>query len=259
MKKIFVVIVLLAGWSLTLAAQGVYELYDSYDLTEKEDNLSKIFRCDMDMNMSFGYLNMQWKNNAPLADPGFSGTLNTSHGFHYSSDFLLPVWGPLGINFRWLDLAFGFGKWDLSRLGMTADPGKTSTSLTMSLGLGIMPSLQFHFGQFWTTLFGGVKGYGAFFDGPDSYPLSSMNEKKRSSISNVFFANYLAGIDLNYKSIGFRFTYEWGWSQRMKDAFYNPETVTSIYNDYNKMRWDKQQYNPRYDMFTISFIYWFHL
>lgn len=257
MKKILLSLSLVLAACFSVSAQDMYELYTDYQSHGRRDDTADIFKCKFDMCMGVSYTNMSLNNRVP----GIMTQLNVNHGFSYYSDIVIPIWGPIGINLRWLDLMCGFGRWNTNPMM----PWTTETgcfSFFISDGISVLPQLEFHFGRnFALAVYGGVKGGIAFVDGINEYPIVSGNEKKRPSVGHLFYGNYLAGVHLRLsRVIGLNFTYEWGWSRRLKDAFYNPETVTELYNKYNKGAWaSPQEYNPRYDSFSVGLVFWFDL
>ena len=264
MKKIIFTLMLFVGAFGYSGAQTMYDLYTGYQIYNSEDKSGDVFRCESQMNMVFGYTNWSFNNKAPQAEMfgAPTGRLATLHGFSYSSDYLMPVWGPFGIAFNWLDFSFGMGKWDTEYLKTGVPSNKTSDPIHISMGLGIMPTFCINAGRVFSMhLFGGVKGYLTFMDGPNSYPLNSTKEKTRPSIANIAYANAIAGVDLLFGDFGLRFSYQWGFTQRMKKQFYgygDTETAQKI-QESNPMHWTKEMYNPRYDMFTVALIYKFDL
>ncbi len=264
MKKTVLSLLLFVGVFGSANAQTMYDLYSGYELDTHEDNTSDIFRCKSQMNMVFGYTNWAFVNNAPNAEVfgAPTGNLAQMHGFSYTSDYLMPVWGPFGIAFNWLDFSFGMGKWDVDYLKTGVKSDRTKDPIHISLGIGIMPTFCINAGsKFALHLFGGVKGYLAFMDGPNAYPLNSTNEKKYPSIGSIAYANAIAGIDLHFGNVGLRFSYQWGFTQRMKKAFYEGDSDKSIAlrAEYNPNNWTKEMYDPRYNIMTIAFIYKFDL
>ena len=264
MKKTVLALLLFVGVFGSANAQTMYDLYSGYDVDTNEDNTSDIFRCKSQMNMVFGYTNWAFTNNAPMAaDFGApTGNLAQMHGFSYTSDYLLPIWGPFGIAFNWLDFSFGMGKWDVDYLKTGVRSETTKDPIHISLGIGIMPTFCINAGsKFSVHLFGGVKGYLAFMDGPNAYPLNSTDEKNYPSIGSIAYANAIAGIDLHFGNVGLRFSYQWGFTQRMKKAFYEggSDKSEALKKEYNRNGWTKDAFNPRYNIMTIAFIYKFDL
>ena len=258
MKKTVLALLLFVGVFGSANAQTMYDLYSGYELDTHEDKSSDIFRCKSQMNMVFGYSNWRWNNKAAAADPNFSGTLAQLHGFSYTSDYLLPIWGPFGISFTWLDFEFAMGNWDKRKFGYDMPEDYSPTSgFNISMGIGIMPTFCLNAGKFSFHAFGGIKGYLSFIDGLKGYPINYSDSKaKISPITHFAYANWAAGVDLLYGDVGIRFIYQWGWTNRMKDNFYDKEREA---HNYNPKDWSRDQFNPRYDMFTIAFIYKFDL
>ncbi len=262
MKKIFITLSLLFCLQPLVSAQGLYDFYKSYDNIQKEDNTANYLFCREALNMSVMFSSMPLINKAPMAEqflPSMTGTLAQNYGFSMTADYLLPIWGPLGISFNWLDLTMSFGNWDVTKLKTGVASDSKQDAMLFSWGIGVMPTFAVNFGNASLRLFGGIKGYISFFDGPNGYPLNSSNESKRKSIGSFAYANFIAGADLMVtKVFGFRFTYQWGWTNRLKDNFYDP--TKDMYKEYNQIgAVGREMYNPRYDILSAGIIINFDL
>lgn len=262
MKKILLTLSLLCGLMATISAQGLYQLYDSFDNEQHLDKTADYLTLRQGMNIAVLYTNTPFINKAANAEellPSMTGTLTQSHGYSITSDYIQPIWGPFGITFNWMDMTMTFGKWDTGKLKTGAlSEEATGDAMMFSWGVGIMPTFGVNFGNASLRLYGGIKGYLTFFDGPNGYPLNSSNEKKRASIASFAFANFIAGADLLVtKHFGFRFTYQWGWTNRMKKAFYEggaSEKSQAIKDTYNPNGWTQEAYNPRYDFLSAGIL-----
>lgn len=267
MKKILLTLSLLCGLMATVSAQGLYQLYGSFDNEQHLDKTADYLTLPQGMNIAVLYTNTPLINRPQNAElltqtgllpETMVGTLTQSHGYSITSDYIQPIWGPFGITFNWMDMTMTFGKWDTNKLKTGVPSEATGDAMMFSWGIGIMPTFGVNFGNASLRIYGGIKGYLTFFDGPNEYPLNSSNEKNRSSIGSFAFANFIAGADLLVtKHFGFRFTYQWGWTQRMKKAFYEggaSEKSQAIKDTYNPNGWTKDMYNPRYDFLSAGIL-----
>ena len=266
MKKILLSLSLALAAFFSASAQNMYDLYSGYETHESQNNTAEIFKLKPGISMAFSYLNMPWVNRKANPNPSLNGVLATEHGFSYAAEYMMPIWGPIGINWRFLDFSFALGNWNPSRLGVPPDKGsKDHLGFNISLGIGIMPTLGFNFGPVRTIFYGGLKGYLNFIDGASGYYPINCEDKSSKNIGSIAFATYMAGIDLVFGNFGLRFNYEWGWTNRLKDQYY-PTYASSeglqhqLYHDYNgDPTRTRDVYNPRYDIITVGFVYWFDL
>lgn len=225
MKKI-VLSTLLLALTLMGQAQNIFQPYSTYTLEQKEDKLSDILYVDSAMMMIFGYENFKW--NDPVNPAG--NPIYQLHGFKYDADAIIPIWGPVALDLNFIGFNGAFGRYD------------GEFACQMSWNIGVMPMLGVQFNRFKIHLFGGVKGYLSFLlDGTDSFPLTTLSSKQKS-IGRIGFLTAPLGIDLIYKNIGLRVSYEKGITGRLKDKWYEENAMP------------RELYNPRYDMLSVSLI-----
>lgn len=200
MKRLVLIFALL-GLCLTAFAQTAFQPYAQYDLQQKKNRLPEILRCESGMNLHFGYSQLSWY------DPGMD-PLYTIYGFHYGSDYVFPIWGPLGLDLKWLGLTAGFGRFN------------EQFASFMSWDFGLMPVFNVMINdKFQIRAFGGIRAYISFLmDGTDSFPLTTLSDGV-DSIGKGAWLNSTFGAEFIIKKMGIRFSYENGLSGRVKEKF----------------------------------------
>ena len=200
MKRLVLIFALL-GLCLTAFAQTSFQPYAKYDLQQKTNRLPEILRCESGMNLHFGFSQLNWHN--PGEDPMYS-----VYGLNYGSDYVFPIWGPLGLDLKWLGITAAFGKAD------------DASSAFISWDFGLMPVFNVQINdklQF--RAFGGVRAYITFLmDGTDNFPLTTLTDGKENLGRGVWL-NSAVGAEFIIKKVGLRLTYEDGLSGRVKEKF----------------------------------------
>ena len=236
MKRLVLISALL-GLALSGYAQSALYPYASYDLQEHVNKLPEILRCESGMNLHVGYSNLTWYNGAPQAE-NIAGFFNhpetyTIHGFNYGSDYVFPIWGPIGLDLKWLGITAGFGK-----------IGEEFGSF-MSWDFGLMPVFNLRLNdKVQLRAFGGVRAYVSFLmDGSDSFPLTTLSDNK-DSIGKGAWLNKAMGVEVILKKTGIRLTYEDALKGRLKDKWYGDSTEL------------RNTYDPRYKVLSLSVVFW---
>ncbi len=255
MKRIALIIALTLLPLCSLKAQSFYLPYKTYSLEARENKIGEIFRCEEAMSIDIGYTNQNWKNRGSMPEanpPMVPGTANafSMHGLHYNSEYLLPIWGPIGLGINWLGFSAGFGKITLP--ASLKEDGtlevQEESNYNINLNLGLLPVVQMHFGpKFHLNLMGGVKGYWSIVDGSSSYKIVSTSEKKNPSIASGLFANWTVGLDIVFDTVGIRVSYEKCFTNRLKDKYLENIHLT------------RAEYNPGYEMLNVGLVIWMDL
>lgn len=230
MKRIILIAALLAS-ALQGYAQDLFHGYDTYTLNTKENHLADILNCESDMGLIIGYVNMQWVD--PVGSPG-GQPMFTLHGLKYEGNYVMPIWGPLGLDITYLGLNFAVGKMPTGE-----------TPMHMSWNFALMPMLTTQFGKFRLNAFAGVKPYISFLlDGTDSYPITTLSDNV-DSWGRGLWLNSAIGVDLVHNNkTGLRITYENGLSGRLKDKYYEDTGMS------------RSSYDPRYSMLSVCLVFW---
>ena len=260
MKRI-VLIIALMGLALSSFAQTALHPYARYDLQQKTNRLPEILRCESGMNLHFGYSQLMWHNPAS-SDMVFFNAENgyvypetyTLYGLHYGSDYLLPIWGPIGLDIKWLGITAGFGKIKNQYLDvntMMVDPSRSDEegASFISWDFGLMPVFNVMVkDNFQIRAFGGIRAYITFLmDGNDSFHLTTLSDGKENWGRGAWL-NSAFGAEVVIKKVGIRFSYENGLTGRMKDKFYSDDKSTV--EEFRKV------YNPRYKSISLSLVFW---
>ena len=246
MKRI-VLIIALMGLALNSFAQTSLHPYAGYDLQQKTNRLPEILRCESGMNLHFGYSQLNWHN--PVVDNGLvqldeGGNLlyeypnaYTLYGLHYGSDYVFPIWGPIGLDLKWLGITAAFGKIN------------DETASFMSWDFGLMPVFNVVLNdKIQLRAFGGIRAYISFLmDGSDRFHLTTLSDDKESWGKGAWL-NSTFGAEVIIKKVGIRFSYEDGLSGRMKDKFYS--------DDKTKAAELRKAYDPRYRVISLGLVFW---
>ena len=156
MKKILLTLSLLCGLMATVSAQGLYQLYGSFDNEQHLDKTADYLTLPQGMNIAVLYTNTPLINRPQNAElltqtgllpETMVGTLTQSHGYSITSDYIQPIWGPFGITFNWMDMTMTFGKWDTNKLKTGVPSEATGDAMMFSWGIGIMPTFGVNFGN----------------------------------------------------------------------------------------------------------------
>lgn len=231
MKRIIIVLALL-GLAFQGLAQTSLQDYARYDLEEHTDKLSEFLRVESAACINFGYLNAQWRDPAAQITPYPDFTL---HGFNYNGDFLLPIWGPVGLDINMIGMSFGMGN-------VTATD---ELAMHMSWNVGLMPVLNFFVTpKIQVRGYAGVKAYLQFLlDGTDSFPINALSDGV-TDIGRIGWLNKSFGAEVVFKSTGIRLMIEDGISGRLNNKYYENTGL------------QRSQYNPRYKMVSFGVCFW---
>ncbi len=243
MKK-FIILIALLGLAVQGFAQTSLQRYASYDLEEHTNAISDVLRVRSGACINFGYLNMQWHDPAGLVAyyPDFM-----LHGFNYNGDFLLPIWGPFGLDINMIGMSFGMGnvKGESGGPYVLAPESDGDFATHMSWNVGLMPVLNF----FVTPTiqvrgYAGVKAYLQFMlDGTDPFPINTLNDGVKD-IGKMGWLNKSFGFEVVFNSTGIRLMYEDAFSGRLNNKFYE---------DHGLIR---DVYDPRYKMISLGVTFW---